>query len=107
VLEDVGLAVEGSDLAARREVRVDAGRRVERRYPGAARAAAFDQDPLGTSSTSIAPAAICSSLAVGVPGRTENAAISFFTWLFSARIWPRVAPGSPRELQTRVSSFVR
>src|SRR5882724_12111640 len=62
--------------------------------------------PWGTSSTSILPAAICSSLAVGVPGRTENAAISFFTWLFSARIWPRVAPASPRELQTSVSSFV-
>src|SRR5262245_55298836 len=62
--------------------------------------------PWGTSSTSILPLAICSSLAVGVPGRTENAAISFFTWLFSARIWPRVAPASPRELQTSVSSFV-
>src|SRR5262249_8785788 len=62
--------------------------------------------PWGTSSTSIFPLAICSSLAVGVPGRTENAAISFFTWLFSARIWPRVAPGSPSELQTSVRFFV-
>src|SRR5438477_4834021 len=62
--------------------------------------------PWGTSSTSIVPALICSSLAVGVPGRTGNAAISFFTWLFSARIWPRVAPASPSELQTSVRSFV-
>jgi hypothetical protein len=61
--------------------------------------------PCGTSSTSICPAVICSSLEVGVPGRTENAAISFLICLFSARIWPRIAPGSPRELQTTVRFF--
>jgi hypothetical protein len=43
---------------------------------------------------------------VGVPARIENAAISFFTCLFSARIWPRVAPGSPSELHTSVRFFV-
>src|SRR5439155_7562899 len=47
VLEDVALAVELADLPSRREVGVDAGGRVERRNPGAARAAAFDQDALG------------------------------------------------------------
>ena len=47
MLEDVGHAVETPHLAARREVGVDACRRVERRYPGAARAAALDEDPLG------------------------------------------------------------
>src|SRR3954471_10900885 len=62
--------------------------------------------PCGTSSTSIVPATIWSSLAVGVPGLTEKAAISFFTCLFSARIWPRCAPGSPSELHTRHRFFV-
>ncbi|MNC93704.1 hypothetical protein D3C83_103950 [compost metagenome] len=41
-----------------------------------------------------------------MPGRTEKAATSFFTCLFSARIWPRVAPGSPSELHTSVRFFV-
>jgi hypothetical protein len=79
VLEHVGLSVEGPDLAAGGEISVNAGGRVEGRKAGAARAAALDQNSLGTSSTSILPLAICSSLAVGVPGRTENAAMSFFT----------------------------
>src|SRR4030095_7225931 len=62
--------------------------------------------PWGTSSTSSSPVLICSSLAVGLPGRTKNAATSFFTCLFSARICPRVAPESPRELHTSVRFFV-
>src|SRR5206468_11667378 len=46
VLEDVALAVELADLPSGREIGVHAGRRVERGDPGAAGAAALDQDAL-------------------------------------------------------------
>src|SRR5262249_54033665 len=45
-LQHIGLAVELADLPALHEVGADAGRRIERRYAGAAGAAALDEDAL-------------------------------------------------------------
>ena len=51
------------------------------------------------------PATICSSLEVGVPGRTENAAISFLTWLVLGEDLAALSRPGRRANCTRAHSF--